>query len=50
MKPVTVRGWAELLERLYAESWKPALGRFRSVGIAFPEKILFTALWKADHP
>src|SRR3954468_7992288 len=27
---ITVKSWLDLTERLYADSWKPHLGRFRS--------------------
>src|SRR5262245_49463111 len=27
---VTVTSWTDLTERLYADAWKPSLGRFRS--------------------
>jgi hypothetical protein len=30
MKTIRARSWNELLEELYAESWQPGLGRFRS--------------------
>jgi hypothetical protein len=30
MKTIRVSTWKELLEELYAESWQPSLGRFRS--------------------
>jgi hypothetical protein len=30
MQPIRVKSWAELLEQLYTESWKPDLARFRS--------------------
>jgi hypothetical protein len=50
MREVRVRSWAELTEVLYAESWKPALGRFRSEfvfrGLQRPEWELETSLMR----
>src|SRR4051794_7855965 len=30
VRSIVVRGWADLLETLYADSWNERLGRFRS--------------------
>ena len=50
MDEVRVTSWADLTERLYADSWQPGLGRFRS-GFAFrgvetPEATLQTGLMR----
>jgi hypothetical protein len=53
---VRVSSWSELTERLYADSWKEALGRFRSDfafrGVETPEAALRTGLMRlgGDFP
>jgi hypothetical protein len=51
---VRVSSWAELTERLYADSWQPELGRFRSDfafrGVEGPEAQLRTGLMRLGGP
>jgi hypothetical protein len=50
VEEIRVASWAELLEVLYADSWKQALGRFRSDlgfrGLEAPEEELLTGLMR----
>ena len=50
MNNVRVSSWSELQERLHDDSWKEALGRFRSDfafrGLEVPEAELQTALMR----
>lgn len=43
MNQVRLRSWNELQEQLFAESWNPELGRFRS-------RLAFHGLSDADYP
>jgi hypothetical protein len=50
VEEIRVASWGELLEVLYGESWKPALGRFRSDfafrGLEAPAEELLTGLMR----
>lgn len=50
MKELRVKSWAELTELLYADAWKPKLGRFRSDfvfrGLQRPQEELLTGLMR----
>jgi hypothetical protein len=50
VEEIRVAGWGELLEVLYADSWKAGLGRFRSDfafrGLEAPEEELLTGLMR----
>jgi hypothetical protein len=54
MNEVRVSSWADLTERLYADSWQPQLRRFRSDfafrGVEFPESTLRTGLMRLGGP
>src|SRR2546423_1069228 len=50
MDPIRVTSWTQLLDLLYADSWKEELGRFRSDcafrGLEAPEDELLTGLMR----
>jgi hypothetical protein len=43
MQDVTIQNWADLLELLYMEAWRPEINRFRS-------PYVFRGLSDADYP